>query len=296
MAVDREFPQGLPFEVYKPAELRVPFLFNSPHSGRFYPIKFREMSCLNDFDIRLSEDRFVDLLFQDVVPLGAALMTAWFPRAYLDVNREAFELDASMFEDSLPDFVPVPSARVSAGLGSVPRVVAQGKAIYAHKIPVREALERISQIYKPYHIRLAHEIAAIQDIFGYSVLIDCHSMPGQLRYFGGEVQPDIILGDLHGRSCVSALTEKAAELLSAMGYHVAHNQPYAGGYITAHYGRPLKNGHVLQIEINRDLYLDPLTLEPTDNFHRLRQDLACFAQDIMAIPDAYFMLRRDAAE
>jgi len=298
MSVCRAFSDKAPFELRRPAELQVPFLFNSPHSGRCYPRAFLDMSCLDAREIRLSEDRYVDCLFDDVTVLGAAFMVADFPRAYLDVNREAFELDATMFSDSLPDFIPAnPTMRVQAGLGCIPRIVAPDKPIYAEKIPVHEALGRVFSIYQPYHVQLRHKMENMKSRFGYAVLVDCHSMPGQLRYYRGEEQPDIILGDMYGRSCGRVLTRYATMLLEAQGYRVAHNQPYAGGYITAHYGRPLSGYHALQIELNRNLYLNPQSLELTAGFDVLKRNMACFAQALVAIPESSILPEsREAAE
>lgn len=296
MSVYRDFPDKAPFELRRPVVLQVPFLFNSPHSGRNYPRAFLEMSCLDAREIRLSEDRYVDFLFSDVTKLGAAFMAAYFPRAYLDVNREAFELDATMFCDAVSDLIACPTIRVQAGLGCVPRVVAANKPIYADKIPLHEAFGRISSIYQPYHDCLKSEIETIRKQFGYAILIDCHSMPGQLRYYEGEKQPDIILGDMHGRSCARVLIHYATALLEELGYCVAHNQPYAGGYITTHYGDPASGCHALQIEINRDLYLDPCSFEPLAGFKALKHDMMRFAHDLIAMFENVIATGHEAAE
>lgn len=293
------FADEAPFKLRRPVKLLAPFLFNSPHSGRCYPRAFLNMSCLDVENIRLSEDRYVDCLFADVTCLGAVFMAADFPRAYLDVNREACELDAAMFYDA-PSGLFIPesqSMRVQAGLGCIPRIVAYNRPIYAEKILFREAEGRLSSIYKPYHARLRAELARIKSRFGHAVLIDCHSMPSPLRHDGGAGrQPDIILGDVHGCSCGPALTRSATALLEQRGYHVAHNQPYAGGYITAHYGRPFAGMHALQIEINRNLYLDPQSLMLTEGFKDLKQNLACFAQALVAMWQDSILPVLEAAE
>jgi len=292
----RDFPDRIPFRVTRPTRGESPYLFNSPHSGRIYPRAFRQMSCLDDFTLRLSEDRFVDHIFSPLVDEGATFMEADFPRAYLDVNRSAFELDGAMFIDPLPDFVPSPSLRAEAGFGSVARIVSAGKPIYDHKLPLREALDRISSLYHPYHLCLKHELQALRQRHGFAILIDCHSMPGKGHSLSSHMQMDIVLGDVHGRSCAPALTEAAEKLLRDFGFKVVRNQPYAGGYITCHYGQPANNIHALQIEINRDLYLDPYSLEPHDGFAPLCAHMLAFGRNLMQLGAEIFLPYKNAAE
>lgn len=284
------------FEVMEPAEVRVPFLFNSPHSGRLYPSAFIAQSILRPDQIRLSEDAFVDLIFHDVVAMGAAFMRVNFPRAFLDVNRGPYELDQAFFMDALPDFVPPPSLRAKAGLGTVPSVVAVNTKLYEKPLLFSDARERIEQFYFPYHKALEAELCRIEKQFGYAVLIDCHSMPGNLKYFEGKQQPDIILGDCHGRSCAPELLEYLTELFREKGYFVAHNQPYSGGYITNHYGAPMQNRHVLQIEINRDLYLNEHLMEPHSGFLKLHTDIMAVCADLVSLPEVYLLAGQNAAE
>lgn len=169
------------FEVREPEMQRIPFVFNSPHSGRVYSRSFLEKSRLDDLSIRRSEDHFVDELFHSVTDLGAPLLMAHFPRAFLDVNREPYELDPRMFDGPLPPHANISSMRVAGGLGTVPRLVAENMEIYRGRFPVSEALERIETIYKPYHACLRRLIARTHVQFGLAVLIDCHSMPGNIR-------------------------------------------------------------------------------------------------------------------
>lgn len=284
------------FQYSEPAELRVPFLFNSPHSGRIYPKSFLEQSVLDNFTIRISEDCYVDLLFNGVVGLGAAFMAANFPRAFLDVNRERYELDPDMFFEPLPESVPKPSMRVLAGLGTIPKIVATGVQIYNGRIHLDDAMERIEKLYVPYHDHLAAKLLTMRNRFGFAVLIDCHSMPGKLKFFDGGGQPDFILGDQNGQSCANAFVEYAAECLSRKGYQVTLNRPYSGGFITTHYGRPSENIHALQIEINRSLYLDEITREANINFDILQSDLIALSADLMAFPEQELMVCKAAAE
>ena len=296
MTAAEDFASVPPFAVVEAAEQRVPFVFNSPHSGRYYPARFLAMAKLDADTIRKSEDCFVDELFSGVVRLGAPLLSANFPRAYLDVNREPWELDPRMFAQPLPVFANIRSPRVAGGLGTVPRLVGEGLDIYGGKLPLQEAAERIERLYKPYHETLKRLIAQTHARFGYAVLVDCHSMPASIRVGDSGIRPDFIVGDRFGASASAALTEHAISILGEMGYTVAHNKPYAGGFITEHYGRPARGLHALQIEVNRGLYLDEQTLEKHAGFNRLRDDLAAFVDGLAAAFDDGFLGERDAAE
>ena len=288
MTAITDFTATLPsYVVAAPAEQRVPFVFNSPHSGRFYPPRFLAMSRLDAHAIRRSEDCYVDQLFAGAVALGAPMLAANFPRAYLDANREPWELDPRMFEERLPPYANTRSARVAGGLGTVPRLVGEGQEIYAGRLPLSEAFMRVESIYKPYHAALLQLLTSTHANFGFAVLIDCHSMPASVRVGDGTMRPDFIVGDRFGTACAPALTEAAIRLLTGMGYHVAHNKPYAGGFITEHYGRPAQGLHALQIEINRGLYLNEQTYEPTMGFAPLARDLTQFSAEMMSIPESF---------
>jgi N-formylglutamate amidohydrolase len=272
-------------EIHLPEEQTVPFVFNSPHSGRYYPAEFLAATCLDRQEIRRSEDLLVDRLFAPVVRLGAPLMRAVYPRAFLDVNREPYELDPKMFAGRLPSFANVRSLRVAGGLGTIPRVVSDTANIYKGPLAVDEALGRIDRIYRPYHDTLRRLLAQTHVAFGVAILIDCHSMPSNIRGGPSRLRPDFILGDRFGTSCVPELTDCAAATLNALGYTVCRNKPYAGGFITEHYGRPSRGLHVLQIEINRGLYMNEHTLEPHNGFERLSCDLAALAESLLAYSD-----------
>jgi N-formylglutamate amidohydrolase len=253
-----------PIDVLAPAEQLLPLVFASPHSGSDYPSEFLAASRLDPLTLRRSEDSYVDEIFGAVTALGAPLLRARFPRAYLDPNREPFELDPAMFEDELPAFVNTRSPRVRVGLGTIARVVATGEDIYAKKLQVSEAMTRIDRLYRPYHRALRQLVTATRERFGNYLLIDCHSMPSAVM--PGERgarrhRTDIVLGDCHGTSCHPLVMETAHRLLSGKGYAVARNSPYAGGFTTAHYGKPAANGHCLQIEIGRALYMDERSFE-----------------------------------
>lgn len=254
------------------------------------------MARLDRNAIRRSEDCYVDELFGAVVPLGAPMLAANFPRAYLDVNREPWELDPRMFSEPVPSYCNIRSARVAGGLGTVPRLVGEGLDIYSGRLPLAEAVARIETVYKPFHDTLKRLLTRTHAAFGFAVLIDCHSMPASIRVGDNGARPDFIIGDRFGASASGLLTDAAIGMLVAMGYSVAHNKPYAGGFITEHYGRPARHLHALQIEVNRGLYMNERTLQKSAGFDALADDLARFCADLMALPDPYFMDLPQAAE
>lgn len=261
-------------DVRRPAVQHLPVVLSSPHSGRLYPESFTARSRLDPLTLRRSEDSFVDDLFADACALGVPMVKALFPRAYVDVNREAYELDPEMFADALPAYANTRSLRVSAGLGTIARVVANGAEIYRDKLPLAEALNRIDQCYFPYHRALQDLIAKTRGRFGYCLLLDCHSMPSSGLTDETAPRPsDVVLGDGHGRTCGRSMTEEAAAFLSSRGYRVARNRPYSGGYITRHYGRPGEAVHALQIEVNRSLYMDEIRIRPKQGIGPLRAHL-----------------------
>lgn len=278
-----DFHTHPPFDVHMPDEQLVPFVFSSPHSGRYYPERFLQLARLDRDAIRRSEDCYVDELFAGVTELGSPLIHANFPRAYLDVNREPWELDPRMFRDPVPSFANTRSARVAGGLGTVPRLVGEGQNIYPGRLPVSEAVLRVEAAYKPFHARLSRLLTSTHATFGHAVLIDCHSMPGSIRLGDSGLKPDFIVGDRFGTSASTSLSAHAIGTLRAMGYTVAHNRPYAGGFITEHYGRPVRGLHALQVEVNRGLYMNERNYRKTDGFDALAADLLRFAADLTTI-------------
>ena len=236
------------FEILAPRSQRLPLVLASPHSGSSYSAAFLASSRLNARALRKSEDCFVDEIFAFAPGFGVPLIRALFPRAYLDVNREAYELDPEMFADPLPAYVNTRSPRVAAGLGTIARVVANGEDIYKGKLRFAEALDRIGRCYTPYHTALRDLVDATRDAFGHALLIDCHSMPsaGAAASGGrsgrGASHPDIVLGDCYGNACAAAVIDAAENFLRGLGYAVSRNNPYAGGYTTPPL-RPAAPGH-----------------------------------------------------
>jgi N-formylglutamate amidohydrolase len=276
--MDGESPPGLPgtgvFDLHEPAARCLPLVLASPHSGSEYPADLLAASRLDPLALRGSEDSFVDELFAAAPSLGAPLLSARFPRAYVDVNREAYELDPAMFSDALPGFVNAGSPRVRMGLGTIARIVASGEEIYAKKLRFAEARRRIECLYHPYHQALGRLVEETEEVFGGYLLVDCHSMPSAAGSGCGRDGADIVLGDCHGASCASQIVEAAASFLVERGFVVAINAPYAGGFTTGFYGRPSAHRHALQIEINRALYMDERSYRRKSRFAQLVKDMA----------------------
>ena len=286
----------LPYALRRPARQTMPVVFASPHSGVDYPAEFLAAARLDRRSLRRSEDAFVDELFAAAPAAGAPLLSALFPRAFVDANREALELDPEMFEDALPPEANTDSPRVAAGLGMIARVVASGEEIYGRKLRLAEALARIERYWRPYHAMLGQLIAETKRRYGACVLIDCHSMPsvgGPMERDAGRERVDMVLGDCRGTSCAPALTDRVESALRHLGYAVARNNPYSGGFVTQHYGRPGAEVHALQIEINRALYMDESSLARGPGFARLAADMGRLAR---AIGDISASLRAAAAE
>src|SRR5262245_1616913 len=263
-----------PFEILEPGEWQGPIVFNSPHSGKVYPREFLVATRLDLQTLRRSEDSFVDELASGVVAKGYPLMRAHFPRCYIDVNREPYELDPRMFEGRLPSFANTRSMRVAGGLGTVARVVGDAQEIYDQRISVDDALRRIENLYKPYHRALRRLFTRVHREFGAAVLIDCHSMPSSTNAKDERPRADVVLGDRYGTSCVGPVSETIEETLRDFGLTVSRNKPYAGGFITEHYGNPSAGLHAIQLEINRSLYMDERTFERNQHFPRLAGHLA----------------------
>ncbi len=271
-----------PFDIHAPPVVLSPYVFCSPHSGRVYPAAFVAASQLSPHALRKSEDCYVDELFSDVAALGAPLLSARFPRAYIDVNREPYELDPDLFNEPLPPFANTQSVRVVGGLGTIARIVADAEEIYRERLSVAEGLERIERLYKPFHAALAGLLEQARRNCGVAILVDCHSMPSTTANLGHGGRPDFVLGDRFGVSCDQKLVRRLRELLTEAGYTVHLNRPYAGGFITEHYGKPARGFHAVQIEINRGLYMNELTFQRSPGFSRLREDLACVMARLMS--------------
>lgn len=271
------------YKVLHPEKRTSCVVFASPHSGRDYPALFLRDTVLNEMEIRSSEDAFVDQLF-DVAPnFGAPLLKAGAPRAFVDLNRSAEELDPAVIEGVRRQGH---NPRISSGLGVIPRVVANGRAIYRGKISLQEADRRIEMYWKPYHTMLQKLLDGAQQYHGQAILIDCHSMPheamdGMDRV--GMTRPNVVLGDRFGASAGSAIMEQVEAAFASAGFNVARNAPFAGAYVTQAYGRPSRNQHAIQVEIDRSLYMDERLIRPNSDFNLIQKRLRAVIEEVSAI-------------
>jgi N-formylglutamate amidohydrolase len=272
------------FEALEPETLVAPVVFNSPHSGCVYPERFLAQARLDVPLLRRSEDTDVDALFAGVVERGMPLLKAHFPRSMVDVNREPYELDPRMFDGRLPTFANTRSMRVAGGLGTVPRVVGESQEIYGRRLPIEEALARIDGLYKPYHRTLRRLIAGAHRAFGEALLVDCHSMPSSAPLREDRPRADFVIGDRYGTSCSPMVSDVVETVLRGRGYHVVRNKPYAGGFITEHYGQPQTGIHAVQIEINRAIYMDERSYARLPSFEAVRADLMVLVDTLKRLP------------
>ena len=287
--------------VRSPQKKILPLIVSSPHSGRNYPPDFVAASALTPLRLRSSEDSFVEDIFSYAPDLGASLIQALFPRVFVDVNRQPYELDPTMFCDPLPHYVITQNSRISAGLGTIARVVSNGERVYKNKLTFQEAEERINHFYRPYHDALQTLINNTKDEFGYCILLDCHSMPSGRIGTNNPSQSkpsrlaEIVLGDCHGTSCHPHIMKSSNEFLTGCGFSVRRNIPYAGGFITRNYGKPKEGVHALQIELNRALYMDEQHIEPLEEIKPLRHAMTGFMEQLgkLVIPDMGY---KEAAE
>ena len=270
-------------ELRRPASWTLPLVLASPHSGADYSDDFLAASRLDPLTLRRSEDSFVDEIFAAAPALGAPLLAARFPRAYLDVNREPWELDPAMFADALPGYVNARSPRVRMGLGTIARVVASGEEIYARKLRFAEARQRVETLYHPYHHALRQLVLDTEAAFGGYLLIDCHSMPSAAGDIGGRDSAEIVLGDCHGAASAPPIVEAARLFLTRRGFAVSLNAPYAGGFTTGHYGSPRRGRHALQIEINRALYMDEGRCRRKPGFDRIAAEMTALVEHLGSV-------------
>ncbi len=261
------------YDLIHPERRTTSVVFASPHSGRDYPWTFIRKTLLDQHSIRSSEDAFVDKLFDFAPKCGAPLLLAGAPRAYVDLNRAADELDPALFEGVVSRGH---NPRVASGLGVVPRVVSNGRAIYRGKLPLSEATRRIDTYWRPYHAMLCKLLDQSSASFGEAILIDCHSMPHEamdLAARGAVRRPEIVIGDRHGAAASNEIVDRVEAAFAAEGLHVVRNVPFAGAYTCQAYGRPGKGQHAIQIEIDRSLYMNEQMIRPNGNFEAFRRVL-----------------------
>ena len=262
------------YHLHLPNTISCGAVFSSPHSGRDYPSSFLKDSVLDAVAIRSSEDAFVDQLFMSAIENGAPLLAASAPRAYVDLNRGADELDPAVVAGV---HLVGSNPRISSGLGVIPRVVSEGRAVMQGKISVEDAKDRLDRFYYPYHAQLRDLLDTSRAAFGKVLLIDCHSMPREaLTNVSGRFgrMPEIVLGDRFGSSCDGVFVDEIEAALADAGFRVARNTPFAGAHITQAYGRPSSGQSCLQIEVDRSLYMDEKNVVKTEQFDEIRLRLA----------------------
>ncbi len=271
------------YQLIRPEQTRCSVVFASPHSGRDYPWSFLRRTVLDEHSIRTSEDAFVDRLYAAAPNLGAPLLLAGAPRAFVDLNRSADELDPALIHGVRG---VAHNPRIASGLGVVPRVVAGGRAIYRGKLELEDVQARITRYWRPYHGTLQRLLDEAHGQFGEAILIDCHSMPheamdGIVR--SGARRPDVVLGDRFGASASSWVVDQIEAAFDGTGLVVARNAPFAGAYTAQHYGRPTRNQHVVQIEVDRALYMNEQLIRPNGNFVNFQKIMTDVIARIVAI-------------
>jgi N-formylglutamate amidohydrolase len=276
-------------EIIAPAQWTAPLVYNSPHSGHVLPQELLAQSRLSERALRQSQDCFVDELFGGCIATGAPMLRALLARSYIDLNREPYELDARMFFEDLPPHFNSTSPRVACGLGTLPRIVAEGQEIYRGRIHLGEALARVEHAYRPYHRALAALLNEAHQATGTVLLVDCHSMPSsavtdhQGRF---ERRIDVVLGDRFGAAADPDITAAAESCLRQAGLHVVRNRPYAGGFSTENHGRPAMGRHALQVELNRSLYMNEVRQEKSADFAKIKAALDGLCQVLAAAMSA----------
>jgi N-formylglutamate amidohydrolase len=260
----------VPYILTLPARRDTAAIFASPHSGRDYPWSFIRASQLDEMTIRSSEDAFVDMLYDSAPACGAPMLAATMPRAYVDLNRAADELDPALIIGAKQSGH---NPRISSGLGVIPRVVANGREIREGKISMFEAKRRLRDYYHPYHSRLDVLMSESRNEFGFALLFDCHSMPHEAlasTSYAYNQKPEVVLGDRHGAACAPGLIEAVEAAFKRTGLRVTRNLPFAGAHVAQSYGRPAAGRHAIQIEIDRALYLDEAKVRPSADFEEFR--------------------------
>ena len=256
------------------------FIFASPHSGTVYPAGMGTDPALSEASLRSAEDALVDRLIAPGAHLGATVVLGRLGRAWVDLNRDPTDLDPALIEGAAHGSV---SARTAAGYGVIPRLTGDGRPLYDRRLTLDEARDRIARTHAPYHQAVTDGMEAARARHGEAVLVDWHSMPARATQgAGGARGPDVVLGDRHGSSCAAELTRRLRRAFEALGWRVALNQPYAGGWTTQRWGRPAEGFHAIQIELNRAMYFDEVARSPGPGWSRTEKGVARVIGDLLA--------------
>ncbi len=266
------------FVVSSPEVGALPIVFDSPHSGLIYPPDFRTVAPPEA--VRTTCDRFVDELYRGAVAVGAAQVSALFPRAYVDANRALSDLDPAMIDGTWEGPIE-PTEYTSRGMGVVRRFALPGIPLYASPLTPAEITHRFETYYKPYRTALKGAIDVARESYGVVYHINCHSMKSrgnEMNVDTGSSRPDFVVSDRLGTTCDPAITAWTATFLKSLGYSVKVNDPYRGGDLIRTFGKPWEYRHSLQIEINRRLYLDESTYEKSGDFEKLQANLSVYLE------------------
>ena len=272
------------FAIAGPEPSAIPVLIAVPHAGRAYTGSLLERMRNPGFAALKLEDRYVDLLAEDVArATGATLMTAQAPRAMIDLNRSSDDIDWDMFGRAVPADVGsyTPGRRARSGMGLIPRRLPGIGELWKRRHDEADLAVRISGIHEPYHQRLTAELTTLRERWGAALLLDLHSMP-PLTLRGGQPPPEFVLGDRFGATCHGGLVGSAFGYFAEMRRGTAHNRPYAGGYVLERHAAPAKGLHALQLEIDRSSYLDARLAEPGPGFAAMAHLLTGLVRQLAA--------------
>ncbi|MCJ0763621.1 N-formylglutamate amidohydrolase [Variovorax terrae] len=275
----------MPNVTYLPGS--TPLVLDSPHSGTDYPDDFATACDLAA--LRSAEDTHVEKLYSFAPALGVAWIEAHFPRSYLDANRNITEIDTTLFDEPWPGPVetdPKSLSKVRLGKGLIWRMTDEGVPLYDRRLTVAEVQSRIARCWQPYHAAVQQAIDAAHARHGYSLHINCHSMPAVASAystdFPGLVHADFVIGNRDESTSSGHLALQICEHLRSLGYDVAYNHPYKGVELVRRYGDPARHRHSIQIEINRKLYMDEHTLAPHGGFAALQASLGSLVRLLLA--------------
>lgn len=262
------------FDEFNTKDFKFPIVLSSPHAGNLFPKEFLENSVLTKSELRSSEDSFVTELVKEASNSGIPLLSLNISRTFIDVNRDKIELDETMFFDA-PKNNDINSRRCRVGLGVLHRVVYHNKNIYDGLLSYKEALERINNVYDPYHKRLKQLVDKCVRKFGFCLLLDCHSMPSMICNIMNESKAlDFCICNLFDESCPTEISQNLYNSLANQDIRVEFNKPYAGAFITFNYCQPRKNIYTLQLEINRSIYMDEQTHDKNIDFQSVAHHIS----------------------
>lgn len=270
----------LPFELLKPSSnTRLPLVFDSPHSGINFPDSFEINASIEQ--LKSGWDAYIENLWLNAVKVGGHLLHANFSRMYIDPNRASTDIDPQLLDAAWPECKPTKYSE--RGMGLIRRFALPDVPMYSKPLTRIQIEQRIKNYYLPYHRALQTTLDELYNDFGSVWHIDCHSMKSKgnaMNIDSGANRPDIILGDNDGQCAGGEFVQVVEDAFSKLGYKVVRNNPYKGGYLVTHYGKPKENRHSMQVEINRALYMNEKGFTPNGNYHFFQKDITLVATEI----------------